>query len=572
MLSSPSRRGSAPHRQGIPRPGRGSKPVSQAEVNAVVTLYQSGKIAAALDAARRLARRAPDLVPLLDLQGACLQALGDYKNALGFFKRSLKVGGGTAIAHFNVGAALYHLFALEEATKHLSQAVTLEPNNARMAQTLAMSLDAQGHHMEAVQVLSSVVERGQVSDELLNMLGQCLRNLGKLDEAKACHEAVTSTAEAGAQAHYNLGLIASAEGDKETARGHLEQAVEISPTLTPAHRALSNLIDYDADHPHLKYMLRLLEEASLGTAAEIELRFALHKALNDAKQYEAAFTQLERGNSLKKKMIGYSVENEEELFSYLKKIFARPTPVASSDLPFRPIFIVGLPRSGSTVTERILCGAPGVTGAGELQYPTTAMFNLLKQMQTEGQSEFTQAHAQALRDALGKAMQSHADEAPVVIDKMPLNFRWVGGLLAAFPEARIVYTTRPARDMAWSLYKVGLQGSGNGFIYDMDDIIRYQALADDLMQHWMTLFPDQIYRVDYDQLTREPEKNIRPLVDFCKLEWSEDCLHPENQKSAIRTASSQQARKPIYHRSTPDWLPYESYLTTAFEKLDQLDI
>ena len=546
--------------------------MSQPEVNAVVALYQRGEIAAALEAAQRLARRAPDLVPLLDLQGACLQALGDQTKALGFFKRSLEVGGNTAIGHFNVGAALYQLYSLDEATKHLSQAVTLDPNNARMAQTLAMSLDAQGHHLEAVQVLSALVERGQVTDELLNALGQSLRNLDRLEEAKACHEAVTSTTAVGAEAQYSLGLIASAEGEKEAAQQHLQRAVEMAPNLTPAHRTLSTLITYDRDHPHLKNMLLLLEQTSLSTAAEIELRFALHKALNDAKQYEAAYEHLERGNSLKKQMIGYSIQNEENLFAHLKNIFEHPAPVATSELPFRPIFIVGLPRSGSTVTERILCGSPGVTGAGELQYPTTAMSNLLKQMQAEGQTEFTQAHAQALREALGQAMQGHAKGAPVVIDKMPLNFRWIGGLLAAFPEARIVYTTRPPRDMAWSLYKVSLRGSGNGFIYDTDDIAQYQALTQDLMRHWMHLFPDQIHRVDYDQLTKEPEKHIRALVDFCDLEWSDDCLHPENRKDAIQTASSQQARKPIYHRSTPDWQPYEQNLTSAFDKLDELGL
>lgn len=571
-MSSSSRRRASRAATKKHRRGGASAPVSQAEVNAVVALYQSGKNAAALEAAQRLARRAPDLVPLLDLQGACLQALGDQPKALGFFKRSLEVGGDTAIGHFNVGAALFQLYHLEEATKHLSQAVTLDPNNARMVQTLAMSLDAQGHHLEAVQALSSLVERGQVTDELLNTLGQSLRNLDRLEEAKACHEAVSSTSAAGAEAQYRLGLIASAEGKKEAAQQNLQKAVEMAPNLTPAHRALSNLITYDAEHPHLKSMLLLLEQASLSTAAEIELRFALHKALHDAKQYEAAFEHLEHGNSLKKQMIGYSIKSEGDLFEHLKQIFDRPAPAAASDIPFRPIFIVGLPRSGSTVTERILCGAPGVAGAGELQYATTAMSNLLKQMQTEGQTEFTRAHAQALRDALGQAMQGHTGGAPVVVDKMPLNFRWVGGLLAAFPEARIVYTTRPARDMAWSLYKVCLRGSGNGFIYDTDDIAQYQALIQDLMGHWMDLFPDRIHRVDYDQLTKEPEKHIRALVDFCDLEWSDDCLHPENRKDAIQTASSQQARKPIYHRSTPDWLPYEHNLAPTFDKLAQLGL
>lgn len=547
-------------------------PVSQSEVTAAVTLFREGRISDALSTAQALAKRSPDLVPLLDLQGACLKAQGDLLGALDFFKRSLEAGGNPAIGHFNIGAILLQLNYLDLATEHLSKAVVLDPKNPAASRALAMSLNEQGHYAEAVHIISALIENNPVTDELLNVLGLSLRRLNRLTEAKACYNSVTPASPAGGEAQYQLGLIAVSENRNDTAKQHFQNALDLNPRLTPVHRNMSLVITYDKDHPHLRDMQQLLNEGDLQPSAESELRFALYKALNDTRQYDAAFEHLEQGNSLKKQTIRYSIEKDEGIFAYLKHTFAEPAPVATSELGFRPIFIVGLPRSGTTVTERILCGCEGVTGAGELQYSTTAMSKLMQQMATKKQTKFTQADAQALRDAVGQAMQGHANGAPVVIDKMPLNFRWVGGLLAAFPEARIVYTTRMPRDQLWSLYQVCMAGSGNGFSYDLSDIAQYQALTRDLMQHWMRLFPDQIHQLDYHALTKDPEEHIRPLVDFCGLEWSDDCLHPENRESAIQTASLQQARQPIYHRSTPDWLPHEARLSSAFEQLNQLGL
>ena len=547
-------------------------PVSQDEVDAVVALLKSGKVSAALSEAQRLAQRAPDLVPLLDIQGTCLKALGDLPGALGCFKRSLEVGGSTAIGHFNIGSTLLQLKLVDQATEHLSQAVVLDPANVEMGTKLAVSLNTQGQFMEAVHIVSALIKNSPVSDELLNVLGQALWRLGRLTEAKTCFGSISKSTKLGEEAQCQLGLIALAENEKEAARKHFSDALEVNPKLTTAHRCLSLVTTYETDHPHIGEMLQLLDEPGLRPTDESKLRFALYKALNDAKQYDTAFMHLKCGNDLENQALGYSTEKEEGIFAYLKQVFDRPTPAAQSEIAFRPIFIVGLPRSGTTVTERALCGCSNVAGVGELQYATTAMSKLMKQVLASEQGEFTQVQAQSLRDALSQAMQNHAEGAAVIIEKTPLNFRWIGGLLAAFPEARIIYTTRPARDQLWSLYQVNLLGDANGFCYSLDDIANYQALTQDLMQHWMQLFPDRIFHLDFTDLTREPEEHIRTLVDFCDLEWSDDCLHPEKQNKAIQTASALQARKAIYHRPTPDWLPYEAHLERAFCQLDKLGL
>lgn len=189
------------------------------------------------------------------------------------------------------------------------------------------------------------------------------------------------------------------------------------------------------------------------------------------------------------------------------------------------------------------------------------MASLMAQMRSAEQKAPSAEQIQTLRETLSRQMLPHAKGAPVLIDKMPLNFRWVGALLSAFPEAKVIHTTRPTADNCWGLYKVCFTGSGNGFAYDLQTITVYQQLAEELMQHWNALFPGKIHLLDHAQLTQDPEAQARALVEFCELPWSEDCLHPERQTHAVHTASALQVKQPIQHKAIADWTPYQSHLT-----------
>ncbi len=535
-------------------------PATSVEVQAALILFQAGQIAQALELAQDLARRSPDMVALLDLQGAALRKLGMSSKSLGYFKRSLEVGGPSPTAYFNIGAVLFDMAQFGEAAPYLRQAAALAPENLAITQVLALCLNAMGHFHDTVTLLTQQVSSAKMTEALLNILGQALQQINHLEEAEACYRSVQGTAQEVAEAQSHLGSLAKAKGQFETAQVHYLKAVNLAPHLTTAHRNLSALIHYERDHPHLQAMQLLIKQPGLTAAHRAELHFALFKAHQDLKELETAFAHLQAGNQLKCEKIGYSIDADEALFAHLRRIFNQPAPEAKSDLPFRPIFIVGLPRSGTTLTEQILCSCDGVTGAGELQYTTSAMVPLLQELQDNNQDSLTLEQVQGLRAELGAKMQHHSNGAPVLIDKMPLNLRWIGALLAAFPEARIVYTTRPRQDMCWSLYKVCFQGAGNGFAYDLNTAARYQAMADALMQHWQDLFPGRIHHLDHSLLTAAPEEHAKALVDFCGLSWSEACLHPERQAKPVFTASALQVRQPIYQRNSPDWGPYQAYL------------
>lgn len=544
----------------LPVSGTGHSAVTQEEVNVLLTLFRTGAFDRVVIEAQKLTERSPELTPLWDLQGAALRKLHQPLAALKCFENSLATGGETVSARFNLGATLHGLNRFAEAVIHLEKVLELAPGHQAATQALALCLNGMGRHLETVDLLSPLLKSGQTKGAILNTLGQALHHLNRLEDARACYQAVQAPPQQVAEAQSHLGTLAKAQGQSKQAKDHLNTALSLAPGLVTAHRNLSALTHYEVGHPHIRVMQDLLAQSDLGPNKQAELHFALFKAHHDCQDHDTAFAHLKAGNHLKYHDIGYALKDDETLFAHLRRIFNSPLPVAQSNLAFRPIFIVGLPRSGTTLAEQILCGCAGVTGGGELPYSTTAMVTLMQQLQRAGQQKPSTEKIQTLRDTLSRQMLPHGKGAPVLIDKMPLNLRWVGALLSAFPEAKIIHTTRPPADNCWGLYKVCFTGSGNGFAYDLQTISRYQQLADELMKHWNSLFPGKIHHLDHSQLTRCPETQARALVDFCGLKWSEDCLHPERQTGAVLTASAQQVRQPIYHKAVPDWTPYQSHL------------
>jgi len=157
-------------------------------------------------------------------------------------------------------------------------------------------------------------------------------------------------------------------------------------------------------------------------------------------------------------------------------------------------------------------------------------------------------------------MTAMAGDAPAIIDKMPLNFRWVGYLLNALPDARVIHIQRDPLETCWSNYKSSYATHGNGFAYDLTDLATYYHHYTDLTAHWETLFPDRFRTIAYESLVAETEPVMRGLVDFCDLGWSDDCLHPERATRAVLTASEHQVRLPVYNGNKGDWRRYEGFL------------
>jgi hypothetical protein len=229
-----------------------------------------------------------------------------------------------------------------------------------------------------------------------------------------------------------------------------------------------------------------------------------------------------------------------------------------------PIFIVGMPRSGTTLIEQIISSHSQVTGAGELSSVSkygSAIATGGKPVNNLVISEFREKYlSEAAMFLKGNS---------IFTDKMPQNFRFIPLICAAFPEAKIIHVKRDAAATCWSNYKQYFVSKNIGYCYDLEDVTKYYKLYKNLMSLWQSDYSDRIYNLDYDQLTTSQEKETRKLINHLKIDWDEACISPHNNKRSVRTASQQQVREHVYQGSSEVWRKYEMFLNGAFDILSE---
>ena len=227
-----------------------------------------------------------------------------------------------------------------------------------------------------------------------------------------------------------------------------------------------------------------------------------------------------------------------------------------------PIFIVGMPRSGTTLVEQIVSSHSRVTGAGELNFATQFGAGIA--------TGFTEANNESLLNFRSKyfnKLQNFSNGNIFVTDKMPQNFRYIGLLAAAFPEAKILHVKRNPVAVCWSNYKQYFVSKGIGYCHAIDDIITYHKLYEKLMSFWIKSLSKRIYNIDYEQLTVNQELETRQIIEYIGLEWDERCLSPQNNTRSVATASNVQVRKKVYQGSSEQWRKYQPFLTGALDSL-----
>jgi hypothetical protein len=230
-----------------------------------------------------------------------------------------------------------------------------------------------------------------------------------------------------------------------------------------------------------------------------------------------------------------------------------------------PVFIVGMPRSGTTLIEQIISSHSMVTGAGELNHVPQFGGYLALEPKCINPLAILDFREQYL-----SAVSELSNGKVVVTDKMPQNFRFIPLICAAFPEAKIVHVQRNSAATCWSNYKHYFTSNGLGYCYDLEDVVTYYKLYKDLMKFWESKYGERIYSLKYENFTIDQENQTRKLIEHLELNWEEACLSPHKNKRSVRTASQQQVRQKIYQGSSEGWRKYEPYLNGAFDSLQSL--
>ncbi len=450
-----------------------------------------------------------------------------------------------------------------QAERALTAAAALAPDLPEVGVALAVCRLEMALAPAALRAADAVLAHVPDHPGAMNAKGRALYMMGRGDAAEACFQAALGHAETDKETLNNLGILARARGERTTAATFYRRALDISPRDVGVHRNLAHVITYTEAEPHLAQMRDCLAGLDATDPDAVPLHFALFKALDDLGRHNEAFGHLVTGNRMSKAALGYEFKTDARPYALSKVLFTSPIEAsvgAGGGTGARPIFVTGLPRTGTTLTERVLARADGVQPCGELGVVSSAASRLLRAIMARETKAIRPDDLVGLGADIREGLAEYSDGRPVMVDKMPLNFRWIGYICAALPEARIVHLNRAPMAVAWSLYRHAFNTTGNGFIYDPADIARFMVLHRDLMAHWRKVCPGRIFDLDYAALVSEPERTTRALAEATGLTWSPDWLTPEQGKGQILTASTDQVRRPIYRNSDEDWRRYETLL------------
>jgi tetratricopeptide (TPR) repeat protein len=378
------------------------------------------------------------------------------------------------------------------------------------------------------------------------------------------------------EAHSNLGNTLQELGQLEAAVKRYEQALAIKPDFSKAHRHLSIVKQYSADDSQITQIESLLSTDGLSQSEHMNLCFALAKAYEDLGKDDDLFRVLHEGNHLRKKYLNYSLNQNKNLLPIIRKLFHSPPPLSEYSKSYepssvQPIFIVGMPRSGTTLVEQIIASHPAVHGAGELNYLTNIVVPIMNGNLNHNPSNLSQETRQSIRQSI---RQQYLDSLArlnvpekIITDKMPINFQYIGFIMSAFPAAKIIHLKRDAIATCWFIYKHFFSSKDLGFSYNYNDLASFYHLYTDLMAFWHQFFPDKIYDLSYEDLTTNQEEETRNLLKYCELEWDGNCLNFHANKRPVKTASALQVRQKMYQGSSEAWRKYEEHLQPLINAL-----
>lgn len=511
--------------------------MSEAAMGSVLHLLSAGRLPDALEAASLLVTAHPDAAAALNLHGICLSRIGRHRDAVIRFNAALKREPRYPEALANLGAAYLEMEAYGEAIHAAKAALAIRPGY----------------------------------ETALNVLGSGQKALDRSDEAEATFRRLLAASPQYADAWNNLGTVLREAGRTDEACEAFERALTADPRMAKAYFNLSQVKTAKAGDALLGRARALADEAQLGDEDRAQLAFAIAKAAEDCGDLDAAFAGFAKGNSFRRRQMQFDAGREDARLDVLTRLFAKGvhdfSPGKGISAP-RTIFIVGMPRSGTSLIEQILAAHPAVHAAGELPAAPRILIPLVEQAALlPDPAKSLPKDVKALQRDYCAAVAPLAGERQVVTDKLPANFQWIGHLALAFPSARFVHVIRDPRATAWSIYRQNFAGAGLPWACDFADIARYTRLYQAYMDLWQATCPERIYNLDYATLTKDPETGIRALLAACDLPFDPVCLDFHQTERTVRTASTEQVRRPIFQGSSDAWRNYLPHVAPMLRAL-----
>ena len=536
-------------------------------------LRQHGRLEAALDACLKAREINGDLIDVHYTLGDIYKALGRIDEAIAAYRAALAAKPDHAAAAYNLGNTYKDLGRADEAAAAYRAAIGAKPDFARAHNNLGIVLAELGRADEALAAYRAAVLHQPAFAEPHSNIGNLLREAGRADEALDAYRAALDADPDFATAHNNIGNALLERGDIDGARAAYRAAIAARPDFAEAYRNLSTLDGFAPDDSDVAAMSRLIDDAATSRDSLIYLRYARARAFHDRGAFDEAFADYLAGSALKRTEIDFDLNAQTSLYRRIAATFddALLARFAGAGEPSElPVFIVGMPRSGTSLVEQILASHPAVHGGGELDDLGAIIDGLPASL---GSSKpypacIGDADAETLRELGARyvaGLRALAPTAARVTNKMPANTRHIGLIRCLLPGARIIHCRRDPLDTCLSCFTT-LFTIGQDFSYDLAELGGYFRAYDSLMAHWRALVPDML-EIDYEAVVDDLEGQARRLIEFCGLDWDDACLDFDKTERIVRTASSAQVRRPIYRDSVARWKPYQADLGPLIEAL-----
>lgn len=511
--------------------------------------------------------------------GNTLLMLGRLNEAEACFRRALQIRPDDADPHYNLGNTFLAMGRLNEAEASYRQVLQIKPFHAASHYNLGNILYERGCLAEAEASYRHALQaRPNCADTHVN-LGNVLRDAGRLDEAEDSFRQALQIRQDHAEAHNNMGEILLALGRLAEAEVSFRQALRIRQDYIKVRLNLVSVRKVEAGDDNLAALIAADDalrngEISLSGEDAVCLHFALGKCYDDIGDYEKAFPHFLEGNKLKRTTLVYNPEHAARYFAEIMQNFDRGVLDrlgGDGDLSHLPIFILGMPRSGTTLTEQIIASHPSVYGAGEF-----ADLGAIMRHEIHG-AAFPANTCQLDQGRLAEwgrkyvaGLQRRAPEARRITDKMPANFLALGLIHLMLPNAKIIHVNRNPVDTCLSCFTT-LFKQGQEHTYDLAELGSYYSGYARLMDHWREVLPDGAFLdVNYEDIVEDMEGQARRLTEYCGLEWDDACINFHKNKRAVSTASMAQVRQPVYRSSVERWRSYQKFLEPLLGTLGEV--
>ena len=554
---------------------------SQAYYNLGNALKQLGEIDDAFASYQKAIAINPDLAEAYANLGSIQQQRGRAEAALEYYNKAIQLNPDGAEVYYNRGKLLCQSGQFEIALENFYKAIELKPDYFEAYSNCGVLLSGSGQFDKAIENFDTAIRLKPDLAVAYSNRGNALSESGQPEAALVSFDKAVQLKPDYATAFFNRGNVQSGFGLFDEALESYNEAIRLIPDYAEAYYNRSCLQEYSqVSDSELEFMERQIKRKDLAGADLKFYYFTLAYAYERSGDYQRHFDLLLEGNRLKRQEIDFDIAKEQNICAKIKMLFPEKTdavqsPVDAGDSTLTPIFIIGMPSSGTSLVEQIIASHSQVYGAGELTRLRKIVRPIIRTAVDIGGPDNNSILKNNIEnkirsDYLGYLEKLNRPEK-FITDKMPLNFIFLGFILSAIPSAKIIHLKRNPMAVCWSIFKHNFTGGGNGYGYDMDELSEYYLMYHDLMEFWQTRFPDMIYHLDYEELTENQETETRKLLDYCGLDWEQRCLDFHTTKRDVKTASHVQVRKKMYQGSSSDWIKYEQLLHPLISKLESIN-